>query len=439
MLGIAWIRRCTDEGRALLEEDAWGGCGDLDGTPLPDVGDDEEDVPKPSPRKRATQRSVFPRPSSNVTIPDSSTPPLPTPRSTPTNYTKSVQARGKSVTQSLAGPSVPRRNVSSSSATAASPPVSSHPLSRSTLSAEPDVHAQSTQLPFTFNPQHDQSRPGQQLGLVAARPTPPYSPEAMAAYAAQLADTNPDLINYLFREMAQRATPSYPPLWLQNSQISPQTSFFPLGVSQLSPMHMNPTDHSIHGPHSALHSPYGQMASQQCPPLFPFQADGYMPSQPISSPETDSTLMSPELAAVEGHGNGVGRPEVPRRSSTQGMKRLHEVLDQSASTSSRYSNSPLAVDTSQNSVKRQKIPLPNSQPVGIFTQDGKPCNFFIQVQVRNRIDLVKQVKVCPSLTINADSLNGNLIRKTVVKFALTPAMQTSSFLSHNRTKCPSNG
>ncbi|KAH8120194.1 hypothetical protein DFH11DRAFT_1722036 [Phellopilus nigrolimitatus] len=403
ILEVAWIHRSIDAGHALLEQDAWGGCGNLDGTPLPGDDVDADDAPGPSSKRISNQRPRLPSVVSRSDIPDS----LPTPRQTPVDRISSRSGTFSAI----------KKNMSASSQRLPTPPSTSSSTSFHTQKSAPPP-LQTHNLP----PNHPSSM----------QPSPPIVPSVYDMAVArpaqfpnfglptqtmqQLIMQNPEL-----QAMAVN-------LWMQQNIQGMQGMQGTQGMNFPSPSvwPQIPNNQYMQAP-----SPFTTMQSQQPQPQMPMPMPIQTPQLRDPSPPIKDEYSPPPLETEPSH-HYVRRSPSPLPTFTTFQDRLSSSppistaersmlsqkgkkrsLDSNASFSSpkasrRRTRSPPASSSRRREKKSKSLiePKPSLEPVrreiirkeapppiGFFTaQDGTPMKFFLQVQIRNRVQLIAQIR-----------------------------------------------
>ncbi|KAI5121282.1 hypothetical protein M0805_002326 [Coniferiporia weirii] len=382
ILDIAWVNHCLKAGRPLLENDDWAGCGNLDGTPLPgDVVDDEasERPPSISSSKRATSHKGVRRPSGT----SPSIPPLPTPRQTPTGH---VSSHGELY-----------------SADPHPTPTSQRPPTPPPLSSS-----------FSYPVQTSETQAQQSLPGLPQFANSQFTPQAMQS----LLMTNPELMaaamGMVMQAMSQPPSSSsaWPGQPLPSGQhFMPPPSAFPQNLSP--PQMPMPQQMSGHPFIPAMQNQSQQMNSHYAHTYNDISAHRDQYSSPTIDPgprfDSPRQSISPRLDPTDIQDRMSQSPSLPaspviKKSilSQKGKKRSRDSSDSVVSSKlTRYSQSPSASSGRRREKKRSpstepvrsRVKKDKAAPVGIFTaRNGSPMKFFLQVQIRNRIDLVHQVK-----------------------------------------------
>ncbi|THH11217.1 hypothetical protein EW145_g816 [Phellinidium pouzarii] len=410
ILEVAWIQRCIDANRALLEDDGWAGCGNLDGTPLPgDVIDEEDQDPSHSPassRRSAQKRSAHPWTSNIVSTSGSIPSSLPTPRQTPIERVSS-QSEGYAENS----------HVASTLQRIPTPPSTSSSGSYTTRTPEPPF-AQTQQLPPSFSPSM-QTNPSMALSPYdAAIIGPPQFPNFQFTSQAMqsLLMSNPELMTaamgMVMHGMAQPAngTQSWPgQSQAPGQQFMPPPSMFPPIQNQPMQPPQNMNGHLFSSPRQSQPQPLMSMSPQQMnshysqASMMPLQDHEFSPSidhgPSFGCPSRTASPFS-RFAISESPPPSTTAAAKKSIFSQKGKKRSHDSSGATGSSKSSRQRSRSPSASSSRRLQKKHVPSTSefvtkdrSFPVGIFTtEDGSPMKFFLQVQIRNRIDLVHQVK-----------------------------------------------
>ncbi|KAL5534362.1 hypothetical protein ACEPAG_824 [Sanghuangporus baumii] len=415
ILEVAWIRRCLEAGRALLENDVWGGCGNLDGTPLENEPENDDDQGLFTHSRafglngRQSSQSHTATDSGPSSRRRSSLLPTPHPVATDRNAPSSVSQYPQDIASSS--------------------------FRRSPTPSPPSVQAQ---VPHPFNMQHQVPQQFSQNALpnVPSMPNiPNMAPNMLASYGQlvpqpqfNMNDMNPQRINPQMLQAFMRS-----PEMLMNAMTA---MMMMQGMSGNGPF--MPPGWQGQAPQS-----YMQLPSQAYPTMQPVQPQpsDCVPSEEInghSDGATGTTQDASVLMKIEEQTphrslsplptfTGVNNSESDSSSPTQSIfrqrarKRHRESSGLISPKPAKRSRSPSDLHSKKRDKKRrslstehtasQESPLEGkqAQPIGIFThRDGKPMNFFVQVQMRNRQNIIKHIRVNGG-RIEADPLKADFI------------------------------
>lgn len=384
ILEVAWARRCIEAGRALLEHDAWGGCGNLDGTPLDDDAHDddlglfpERGAKRTSKKQSTLPADVPPRTPSAASANSSRRSSLPTPRPAPVDQgTSHSDAFGNSY-----------NGIPSSQSLPAPPPTTS--------SGQASI--MQPQFQPNFQPNMPQGTPmPNQFGQLVPQGhfQMPMNPQMVQNFLMN----NPEAaVMAMQMMMAANGVGMQPGQW----QGQPQQNFMqpPQGYPMMMQQPQMQPQNSILPPNNN-----GNFVD----PSLPIKSEYRSSPQPMTFDKNSrSASPLPNFTALSDDSGSDSPPPVQSILSQRGKKRSRNSQGPSYSKPVKRSKSPPIAHSKKREKKRSSLSIEYTPkhkdppkverpiPKGIFTaRNGEPTAFFVQVQIRNRVEIVAQVKVC---------------------------------------------
>ncbi|KAL5519067.1 hypothetical protein ACEPAH_750 [Sanghuangporus vaninii] len=403
ILEVAWIRRCLEAGRALLENDAWGGCGNLDGTPLENEPENDND------QGLFTHGRAF-----GLNGGQSSQP------HTPTDLGPS--SRRRSSLLPTRHPAATDHNAPSS-VSQFSQDIASSSFHRSPTSSPPSVK---DQVPLPFNTQHQAPQQFSQNALpnVPNMPNMPNMTPNMHASYGQLVPQQQFNMNGMNPQMMN---PQMLQAFMSNSEMlmNAVTAMMMMqGMAGNGPF-MSPGWQG-QAPQSYMQLPSHSQVYPAMQPLQPQPLD-LVPSEKINGYSDGATGTAqdvsvamkneeqtphrslsplPTFTVVNDSESDSSSPPTQSILRQRARKRHRDSSGLISPKPPKRSRSPSDLHSKKRDKKRpslstehtasQGLPLERNQaqPIGIFThRDGKPMTFFVQVQMRNRQNIIKQIKI----------------------------------------------
>ena len=444
VLNYVWAYHCMDAGRALLENDNYGGFGELDGTPLDGDLDDEDKQEGPStstshshrstaakPKKLPPHLKAIPRDSASSSSSSSALPtPSPsmlTPRPIPSAFppSQSPQAMHSTNMSSHYTPvsnQIPRQY--------STPPATASPMI-------PPYFPKPVRPPSTTPTQVHEGLPYQVAHAMQPPPQPPPIPPASNPYEVALLGShsytnpmqqqlmnlmsNPELMSAAMSMLQQQmvhpggmnnmnphngavATPAT----INTSQAWPALPQ-PMGLLQTAPgflTSMSPTQHYQQSPFSNEGSRSQSIERER------------VASPPVTvktEPNNQSLLFSRQSGSptVSDDDLNIYSQSGKRRSSDSGL--LQGSISKRAKRDAEHRSSSLSQtvrskehkkrSSKHGPVELQIETLTPQEPkrsqvtsTGVFTgYNGKPIPFFVQVDMRNRVHVTGMIKVCQNI------------------------------------------
>ncbi|TDL28612.1 hypothetical protein BD410DRAFT_834679 [Rickenella mellea] len=312
VLDFSWVNKCVKAGHALLENERWGGCGDLECGNLSE--DEEEDQVETAIGK------TF----------------LPTPRPTPTE---------------IFAPSRPAKRQKTEDESA----------NRIGATVVDDLPIESEHLLY------------------------PHSPTQSATLGPRITSPPPESANLPSRFMSQALVPA-------DSMIQPQQQQWEMMWAMMQNFSQW-NGHQNYHPHNSTMPPMPPMPIPFNP--FPAFTQNSFPPFPQPFPSQPPTL-EPERESIERQLD----PYSVAASNTNNWKvPLTPQRDDTFTSKRRRSNSPRPTEVSGSFLSPDRLSSNASttssddQSVQIFvTRKGKPMLFFLQVDIRNRMQILQQIK-----------------------------------------------
>ncbi|EJD04079.1 uncharacterized protein FOMMEDRAFT_140150 [Fomitiporia mediterranea MF3/22] len=383
ILDVTWHRRCLEAGRALLENDAFAGCGDLDGSPLEGDAADEEEQGLFSESKASalngkatrqpTKLSAAPRTSRPSNMNNDRSSALTQPRPTPNDY-------GPTNADALAAG---HDNLSASQRLPTPPSTS---MSTQFEPSSANIHHMQPGMPQNMAPPFGQLVPQSQF------PPGHMNPQAMQA----LIMSNPEMAVMAYNMvMGMVSGGQMAPQGWQGQQSPPPTFMQPQpGFQMMQPPQSQPVS-SMLPPDTNGH--HGSASTTRHDEDTAMKADNRSPPRPFSPlpdittfEDSDSDSPPPNLSILSQRGKKRFRDSHSNRSSNSG-KRSRSRSPPSLTDKKRKKRSSVIYDVTE---QRDPIKSDRPPPVGIFTSDnGEQMTFFVQIQLRNRAEMARKIRL----------------------------------------------
>lgn len=420
ILDYVWAYRSLEAGRALLENDNWGGLGGLDGSPI-DGGDIEDEDKLEGPSTSRSNRVTAAKakkplaqlrdsPQNGVTSSASSSS-LPTPRPTPSLHTPI----SPQVSQLQTMHSVTENSNREPHGHPTPPPIATY-----NPPAAPQYFPQQSPPPHTQTHQNVHNMlPNPPMPPPNSIDLPPASqqfPNALQQYGPNLMTISPELVQTFLlwqqqvsgfggmngmNPMNMIAGPQYPFNGPQSWPGIPQPAATML-PPQAYPPSMNPTQQSFL-PATAPEQ-QGRMTS---PPLaiksepisvlpsITTKLDRMSPSPTISDEERSILTQTAKRRSSDTKLLSGRNPKRSKRESEARSASVSNIAEPSSS-SSAHKKRPSKHGPIELQFESPRRPDSSQRPstIGIFTDpDGEPMPFFVQVDMRNRVAVTSMVKV----------------------------------------------
>ncbi|KAL5535408.1 hypothetical protein ACEPAF_3502 [Sanghuangporus sanghuang] len=373
ILEVAWIHRCLEAGRALLENEAWGGCGNLDGTPLENEPENDGD------QGLFTHSRAF-----GLNGEQSSQP--------HTRIDLGPSSRRRSSLLPTPHPAATDHNAPSS-VSQFSQDIASSSFHRSPTPPPPSVQ---TQVPLPFNTQHQVPQQFSQNALPNVPNMPNMTPNMLASYG-QLVPQPQFNINGMNPQMMN-------PQMLQAFMSNPEMLMNAMTAMMMMQGMTGNGPFMPPGWQGQAPQSYMQLPSQVYPTMQPVQPQ---PLDSVPSEKINRSLSPlPTFTTVNDSESDSSSPPTQSILRQRARKRHRESSNLTYPKPPNRSRSPSDCHSKKRNKKRpslstehtasQGLPLERNQaqPIGIFThRDGKPMTFFVQVQMRNRQNIIKQIKI----------------------------------------------
>lgn len=446
ILDYVWAYRSIEAGRALLENDNWGGLGGLDGSPI-DGGDIEDEDKLEGPSTSRSNRVTAAKakkplaqlrdsPQNGVTSSASSSS-LPTPRPTPSLHTPI----SPQVSQLQTMHSVTENSNREPHGHPTPPPIATYnpPAAPQYLPQQsPPPHTQTHQNVHNMLPNPPMPPPNS----IDLPPASQQFPNALQQYAPNLMTISPELVQTFLlwqqqvsgfggmngmNPMNMIAGPQYPFNGPQSWPGIPQPAATML-PPQAYPPSMNPTQQSFL-PATAPEQ-QGRMTS---PPLAiksePISAlpsittklDRMSPSPTISDEERSILTQTAKRRSSDTKLLSGRNPKRSKRETEARSASVSNIAEPSSS-SSAHKKRPSKHGPIELQFESPRRPDSSQRPstIGIFTDpDGEPMPFFVQVDMRNRVAVTSMVKVRATYFSNTSTTLIDRCRRTAGRLLRT--------------------